>query len=520
MKSWAIAFARRMFFWDLVLICAAFLVVAFSAAYLVGLISLDAPAEYLENAIIISTKLWLTGNNPYDLEHQPVFISVYGPGYHWLVYPFARVWGPTYAVHRSISALFIVFAVVCLGWGLCRSGVSPVLSLAFASLWFIHLAKGYSSLARPDSVGLLLFFLSVLIPQMSAFSTLSLGVSVALGVLALITKPYFVFGSLCLPIYLFLFRSKRLGLLLLAGETVAIVLVLLVLDRLLPYYILNCYALYVDAVERSIGHLLHWVRIYLRDNWGVILLGMCAAYAYARERSKGRSLSSGGGFMHRCFDFRNPGAALTDFRPQAMTFMLVCGAGNMLLLMGLHPGNDLLYYDQMISPFLYWSVAMGVKSISCPRGIISFLLVGTLVIWPPSWRWWPESDPEPWRELKKLIETHASVLASPPIAHLLWNEGRPIYDTGWTAGGGNGASLISAIRGEPIKRKAKDFRDGLSSKCKRREFDLLLLSNGQTPLISKQIIDSHYEAVKSIHLIFPHYPKRLEVKVMRPKSSP
>jgi hypothetical protein len=222
-----------------VLLASAIVLDLVAFVYVWNVLRLDAPAEYRENAILFTTELVAAGENPYDLAHQPVFINVYGLMYHWVVLPVAWIWGAGFATHRAVSALFALLSAAALAFGLVRTGVGRPLAVASASLWFIHLVRGLSLLARPDSLGTFLFFASVLVPTLQGFGPWSLVASALLGTLGLLAKPYFVLGIPYVCAYLLFFRSKRTAALYACGGILMVGATIGTMHVFFPYYLTN-----------------------------------------------------------------------------------------------------------------------------------------------------------------------------------------------------------------------------------------------------------------------------------------
>jgi hypothetical protein len=208
--------------------------------------------------------------------------------------------------------------------------------------WLVHLARGLSLASRPDSFGMFLFLLSVLVPFLWETTSGSLCLSLLLGVSGFLAKPYFLLGVPCTCAYLFAFKSKRAGASYGFGALLLLAATFFVMQHFFPYY-------------------------------------------------------------------------------------LVMGTA-----LGLHPGNRILYYDQLISPFLYWVIVSQVERLPRLRIPCLVLLVSTFWAWSPATQFPPRMQEQEWRALESLIATHRHVLASGPLAHLLRRQGKTIYDSGQT----------------------------------------------------------------------------------------
>ena len=64
--------------------------------------------EYPENAVLFTADLVSRGENPYALEHRPVYVNGFGIGYYWVSSPFVRLFGNSYLVLRAVSLTFLV----------------------------------------------------------------------------------------------------------------------------------------------------------------------------------------------------------------------------------------------------------------------------------------------------------------------------------------------------------------------------------------------------------------------------
>src|SRR5262245_15371318 len=78
-----------------------------------------APQAMREGGVVWFTRLLLEGRNPYSLAELPEGANVYGIFYNLVVYPFARLFGNGFAVHRLVSALAI-FGACALMYRLLR----------------------------------------------------------------------------------------------------------------------------------------------------------------------------------------------------------------------------------------------------------------------------------------------------------------------------------------------------------------------------------------------------------------
>ena len=195
--------------------------------------------EFREGAMLNTTRALLEGRNPFAIANGPQDFNQYGILYNLLTTPLALVFGPSLWVHRTMSAVFVFLSLATLAWTTGKLGCRWPTGLSLVVLLYVSLFTRQASfglLARPDSLGLWLMLLSIVIPWHRGYSARSLTASAGLAVLALLAKAYFIVGFPLVCAYVFLSVSRRRALgaaLFFAGLTT---LSVVVLDILLPLY--------------------------------------------------------------------------------------------------------------------------------------------------------------------------------------------------------------------------------------------------------------------------------------------
>jgi hypothetical protein len=346
--------------------------------------------EFREGAILLTTKALLSGINPYDLANQPQYTNVYGIFYHLLVYPLAKIFGLSLPIHRILSGLFIVST--CIGtFGILykKLQVSWLLSLSASTILYAQLIYLVNPLARPDGLGLFIFLTGLYIPWQYQFSRLSLLASVVLGILGLLTKPYFFLLIPYIGVYLFLFKSKlksiKYGLLALATLLFTVV----VINLFFKSYFNNTFFAHLNA---PIGNILLndpyfsfiQFRRYIQHNLGVSIvcllipsiLILLTVNSFIRNKFSHKNIYNS--LPKIKFNLTNLDQPLVEINKpifiitvdldkkdldetdestvnQELGFIIFCLLMSMLVFfgrMGHHHGNWLIYIHQLISPFL------------------------------------------------------------------------------------------------------------------------------------------------------------------------
>jgi hypothetical protein len=470
----------------------ALLVAGYVAVWIIDNLPVRYPLEYRENAMVLFTRLMTEGHNPYSLELRPVNINVYGIGYHWAVFPFAKVIGCTAPLHRAVSVFFVVATCIALGWAIRRDGVPILFSAVGALLLFIHLGQGLSIVARPDSLGLFLFFTSLAIPFCFHFSRASLAISIGLSILGFLTKPYFLLSWGLVPAYVFFFVSKRRGIWTGVAAIVALLGTVVLIHRIYECYFTETFIVPLNASNRRWGHLQETGSSFLLLNWGLVLLLLrpVVAGVFLRRREW-----TGDGVVEqsrRLFDFVNLDKPLLGRTISIPAAVLICDGLVMVLLLGLHPGNGILYYHQLLTPFLIWTVFRQFRADWRRQGLSILLITLNLTFVSGRTPRLPGDYTKEWKTIEELLAAKKEIFAAPHLAHILARQNKPVYDTGMTeyhraALDRNPFSISSAYR-----QRAEAYREELTDKVRQQKFDLIVITPGLGRAFPLMELRTHY----------------------------
>ena len=481
----------------------------------------DYPMEYRENAALFTSALQLEGKNPYSVEQRPVHVNLFGSGYYWISYPFARWFGNSHQTLRGVSVAFVLASCGMLIWGLRTDRCPWWAALSGGALLLGQLGQGLSVTARPDGLGLFFLLSSLVIPYRYRFSPGSLAISVALAVLGYLTKPYCVLGLPLVCLYVFLFENKLKGLLFGLAGALVLLLSLVAVNAVYECYLTETVVALHNIAQRSYEHLERVGGQYLRDNLGlfVILAGGFVAWLSARQHITSLASAGGGAGFGR---LRGP---LLSRKVPFPGVILACNAAVMAFALGLNPGNDVLYYHQLLSPFLLWLALRLAGRKGRWQGACLLVLLANMV-WlgvqrPP----WPKDQSAAWRNLEKLIASHRQVFAAPHLSHLLLRHGLPVYDSGQTE------YALFAFRQNPARvvenyrQRTQAFLQEIQNKLVNEQFDLVLVCRGYAPLIFWEDLQAHYvcqgqlQAPMTFGYWMDPFPLEMWVPVSRPGAS-
>ena len=451
--------------------------------------SLPWPLEYRESAMVLSTRLLLQGTNPYGLAVQPELMNVYGIGYPVVVWPFASLFGASLQVHRYRALRF--------------DHVPRALAAAGALLVLAHFTHDLTVAARPDSVGFLLFFLSLVIPWRRDFTVSSLALACVFGAAAFLTKPYFVVGLPLIALYLGLFRSLRGAVVFGAAAAAALVVVVFVVNASFESYFTNTFFIHRDVASRDFGHLMRELPHAMLLNCGAL-----AALVIASLPRSVVGVGVGAGIA------RQRGGGISPWPMAFPTFILLVNASLMVTWLGWHNGNGILYYNHLVVPFLVWVAVRRMATSSSVLALAAFALGLLFLIFRSQPL--PNQQSEGWDVLRGIAQGPARVLAPPTLSVWLDDANKPIFDGGSTeycgAVAGNTMVTISTAYQERCAALGHSIDDGIRTQV----FDYIV-ATPLSPLIKRELLSKHYQLVIELELSTPF--QHLAHEVWQPRRN-
>ena len=459
------------------------------------------PLEYREGTFLASTQLLLKGGNPFDLSNQPQYTNVYGIFYNLIVFPFAKLFGPTLIVHRSVTAFFIFLSCLLIFAVTSSRKIHPVYCFAASLLFYAELIFFVTPLARPDSLGLFLMLAGIGLPFFKNYSFKSIVGGLMLSLLALYTKPYFVIGGIYLLVYTFLFVSKPRATAALIIFLAALSLSLICIHGVFPCYINNVFLTHVTnsgiyQVPAFYSHI--QFQKYFYHHKGLLLIVGLLLFSSLRKRRFSDWLKS----------FRS-------IKPDIFTFCLFCSFFLVYFIFSRNSGQWMYYFFHLISPF-FIICAFGfftAKSL-WPLIIIPFLI---LDLYSLSYECLPMKEKShlygeasSWRYLYRLVINNKRILAGPILTPALIENHKPFYDSGQSDAflQTSHRPVLKNIFPQPalIVEKQKHYIDELTQKIKNKEFDAVILTNYPDGLsqISREILSQNYELKTEVGIQMLH----------------
>ncbi|HEX9386140.1 MAG TPA: hypothetical protein VF918_07465 [Anaerolineales bacterium] len=507
------------------------------------LVTFPYPLESFEGAMLLTTNLLLKGENPYALENMPVAINVYGINYHLLVYPFARIWGSTFLVHRAISAIFILLSCILFFIILRRHQVNVLNSFSAVLILYASLLYRYTAVAKPDGLGLFLFLLSIFIVSLMQYSTWSLVVSVVLGVLAFYTKPYFVLSIPYLVTYLFLFVSKKKAIFYGVLAFVLLITTAFMINQIFETYFVNTFFNHINVATNDFRQLTGQLELFSIFYSGIILIFIVSSSLSVLDKIQGGALQNlrleilKKELINRInvFNYEKP------FLQIAFPFSLYCfilSFGVFYFKLGRHVGNIMTYAYHLITPFfllyVYSRLDVPLKSIHLikrrdmyhyvillPGILVSlYLLYSSATYLKDSPEW---TDMKDWERVEQIMSSYKNIMNSQVLVSLLLEQNKPIYDTGQTEFFQYSHYSLTWLDGlllpnADISRQWTRYEDAIGSAVREEEFDAIIV----TPLEQRSYLQGfqeHYVMVDKIGVCMFHTGQCALLEVWEPKSS-
>ena len=507
------------------------------------LVTFPYPLESFEGAMLLTTKMLLNGENPYALNNMPVAINVYGIIYHLLAYPFARLWGSIFLVHRALSAVFILLSCILFFVILRRHRINTLYSISAVLIWYASLLYRYTAVAKPDGPGIFLFLLSVFIMYLMQYSTWSLVMSVLLGVLAFYTKPYFVLSIPYLATYLFLFVSKKKAVRYAALSFVLLTTTAFLVNRVSETYFVNTFFNHINVATNDFGQLMLQLQFFALYYSGIILIFLVYLSLFVMDKARSGALQNLGRATIKQELTKRIHVVSYD-KPLfgiAFSFSLCCLVLSFLLFyfkLGRHVGNIMTYAYHLITPFfliyVYSLLDVPLKDTSLakrranytyalllPGILVSLYLLTSSATYLKDLSEW--TDLADWRRIEQITRSHQNIMNSQVLVSLLLEQDKPVYDTGQTeffqyshypSGLIDGWLLPNAA----ISQQWAKYASSVKESVRQREFGAIIITRREHRPYLEDLQD-YYSRVDKVGVCMFHTAQCALLEIWEPRSA-
>lgn len=431
------------------------------------------PIEYRESATLYLTHQLQSLVNIYDFKRQPYDLDVYGPAYYWIAAHFSPLLGTDFTAPRILSAVFIYASCALIIW-LFRAGhYGMAAGLVAACVWYAYTLRMYGIGARPDTLALLLYLLSVFVPWRLGFSYKSIIFSAACSIFAFLTKPYLAAGIIYVIGYLLLrrhFRVVALTTILYAATFLAMLGLATVMG---DAYIYN-------TIFVNLGYSGSWNWPHVQAQvwrFGAVNLPLLLCIGYA-------VLVPGSGHSNSSSKLS---LKITGI-PHDLQYLLFAAACSLAILLRIaHNSGSGEYFLHLLSPIILVAAYQYLAS----RGMTAaYLIAGILqvaILLPH----FPHFHAREWQVVQDTIAKETNVLQSPTTVKFGIARGEPVYDSGQTEFFGGG--LRSGEGYYPQAGKAwMDFQNDIGGRVMQREFSLVLLNANKPAIVERDWLRQYY----------------------------
>ena len=505
-KGWH--FSKHLLFWG------AFASSLWSIYFALVTISIPYQIEFREGAAQVMTEFLLHRNNPFRLENQPLAMNNYGLGYNLVVVPFAALFGNTLTVHRWVTFVFIILSSLAGFLVVYKIRREIPSALACAAFILIGLTARGGIGAFPSAIGTFLFMVALLVPFLRDFDPVSLIVSILVSIAAFYSKAYFVLGFGIVASYLFLFISKKKGLLYGVLFLSVFAISLLAARLAFPLYFINTVIGNISNTERSSTHLFSQLT-QLLFYFFPVLLSSLLMLVVEREGSRNKTIPA--------FDIRTGKQPLINAAPDYLLYSSLCTLIAFILFLGPHIGNYLSYAYQLVIPVFFCWFFLRFEPQSKTGFLITLAILFNLFFWGGntlSPQMLEQKDSREWASLYSYVRSSANILNSPVVTSAMIELGLNPLDSGQT-------SYFYAVQPYPDYTMLGPFyavfqADGfryvkfIDNAIQKQKFDLVLTTREKSTFYHAKLIEKFYSPVDEIKVDMPQTGQQWTVLLWKP----
>ena len=479
------------------------------------------PAEYREGANLVMTQYFLDGKNPFLLENQPLLNTNKGFLYNLAVLPLAALFGNTLFIHRLVVLVFNLLSAWLVYRILKKSGAASPLALAGALMLLACLLFYVSPIARVDGMGNFLFLAACCIPWLHDFERKSLWASGLLGLLAFYTKPYFLLSVAIVAVYVFLFISKKRGLLYgsltLLATLASAVLVRQVFECYFLHTIFNSFSNASDSESMAwmLQQVGRFILLFLPLGG---LLGLLAIY----RSNSGKKANKEKRGKTKWLDLQQMDTGLIKGKMNYFLFFFTISTLVIILLLGKNHGNYMVYLFQLMAPPLIIFTLQQVRDtpqMDLASAVLVLTTMGVLcfgLLYPNDARPYREN----WDKLNGYVEESQHILNSPLLVAKMIREGLTPVDSGsseYFYSTAPYAANYFAPAYEQVQEQGDHYLKEVRERVEEQYYDHIIITEGYSPFCNTDIISQYYTLHDSVALTLPQSNQHWVVQVWIPQ---
>lgn len=489
--------------------------------YQIHVITYPYPSEFREGAMIQTTNTLLNGGNPYAIANQPQDTNTYGILYSIVCYPFAKIFRSSLQLHRAVSGIFILLSCVIV-FLFARTREHPFLpSLTVTLILYASLLYGVTPLARPDSLGLFLFLLSLYLPLKYDYSLRSLLVGATIGVFAFLTKTFFLLTYPFLGSYLFLFVSKKKGITYSVLSCVILIISALLINLFCETYIANVFFHHINVASYDIKHVIYQLFFGLKSYTFIFIIFVIASISVLlkwwkqihKEINNINFLVS----MANAVDVRSFDSGFFRSDIKCTLYYLLCAVTVFCLIVGGHGGAWMSYFYQLVSPFFLLVLLDVTLYSSITRSFLYLMLAGIInlgVFYITVLPHYTSRQVQPqWQQIYELVSKNSNIFNSPAITPILQEQNKRVYDSGQSQYFRLNVlpkkfSLIAPYWNldNKIAKALERYHTDVVEAVKNQDYDVIVITNNYTsaPFAAESLLPQYYHMKTTLSAPMPH----------------
>ena len=475
---------------------------------------------FREGAPQVIMQMLLNGENFSTFDNQPTGYYIYGIGYQAAVFPFAFIFGNTLHIHRFVTLIFILLSTLT-GFWIVFQRVRKLSIALICSAFIITAFMGWGGIgSAPTTVGTFLFLIAIFTPYLRSFDTTSIVFSAIFALMAFHTKAYFVLSFGIVTSYLFLFVSKKKGLVYFISFMVLFLVSFIVLRNNLPLYFVNLFYGNSSYIFRTFKHLytqLLWLSIYF---FPVLIL---TAIMLQKEIQNNKKASFSTQIVNTQYDFLNLNKPLVVLSLDYYLYVFIVSLVAFVFILGSHVGNYLAYaYEIVIPTFLFWFFVNFYEK----KALTGFSVLAILI----NLFYWQYLTLNPqmlaqrnsvgWERVYSYLKPSMNILNSPTITSRLIELGIQPVDSGQTEYyyyvKPYPDNFLMGPSYQEFYSNGLEYINSINNSIIQQEYDLIITTKDVDVFYDLDLISEHYTMIDQLILYMYQTEQKWVVQIWEP----
>lgn len=394
-------------------------------------------------------------------------------------------------------------------------------SLTVTLILYAALLYRVTPLARPDSLGLFLFLLSLYIPLKYNYSLRSLLISASVGVFAFFTKTFFLLTYPFMGSYLFLFVSKQKGITYSVLSCIILIVPAVVMNLFCETYISNVFFTHINLAHYNFRHVINQLFFGVKSHAFIFTVFFFATSSVMlKNRNQVRVWIANFNLFGSLLNFlnlRNLNSPFFMFNIKCTSYYLFCAVMIFCLKLGGHGGAWMTYFYELILPFFLLVLLDITAYSSIPRSFLYLTLAGIInlgvfymtVLPHYTFR---QVQPE-WEQIHQLVRKNSNIFNSPAITTVLQEQNKHVYDSGESEYFRCGVlpkkfSFMSPYWAldKKITKALGRYQTDIVEAVKLKKYDVIVITNNYNyaPFAAESLLPQYYDRKTTLSAPMPH----------------